>query len=91
MPERGFFLLADISGFTAFLTATELEHGPAVTADLLDTVARALGPGVELEGLLKGIIAAAVGLLIRKQRRAAFDKLAALLREEQHRAPVAAA
>ena len=51
MSDTGFLILADISGFTAFVTATELEHGPAVTADLLDSVARALAPVAEIEGL----------------------------------------
>src|SRR5437016_3802178 len=51
MPDTGFLILADISGFTAFLTATELEHGPAVTADLLDATSRVLQPVVEIEAL----------------------------------------
>ena len=33
-------LLADISGFTAFVTATELEHGPPIIAALLEEVIR---------------------------------------------------
>ena len=36
--ESGFLVLADISGFTAFVTATELEHGAEVTGVLLDGV-----------------------------------------------------
>lgn len=47
----GYMVIADISGFTAFLTATELEHGPAVTADLLDATAGALSKGLDIEGL----------------------------------------
>src|SRR5205809_6357713 len=30
--EDGALVLADISGFTAFVTATELEHGPPIIA-----------------------------------------------------------
>ena len=28
--KHGFLVLADISGFTAFVTETELEHGPPI-------------------------------------------------------------
>jgi hypothetical protein len=34
--RQGFLVLADISGFTAFVTATELEHGPPIIAALLE-------------------------------------------------------
>jgi hypothetical protein len=34
----GVLVLADISGFTAFVTATELEHGPPIIAELLGAV-----------------------------------------------------
>jgi hypothetical protein len=34
--ERGFLVLADISGFTAFVTRTELEHAPLIIAELLE-------------------------------------------------------
>ena len=40
MTDRGFFILADISGFTAFVTTTELEHGPPIVAELLEEVIR---------------------------------------------------
>ena len=42
--ESGFLVLADISGFTAFVTATELEHGAQVTGVLLGDVMEALSP-----------------------------------------------
>jgi D-glycero-alpha-D-manno-heptose-7-phosphate kinase len=35
LTEDGFLVLADISGFTAFVAATELEHGAQVTGALL--------------------------------------------------------
>lgn len=36
--QRGYLLLADISGYTAFLTQTELEHSHEILTDLLETV-----------------------------------------------------
>jgi hypothetical protein len=50
-PESGFLVLADISGFTAFVTATELEHGAEVTGALLDGVMEALSPPLEIQEL----------------------------------------
>ena len=47
--EDGVLVLADISGFTAFVTATELEHGPAVIAELLGEVMRQLSPPLEIQ------------------------------------------
>jgi hypothetical protein len=47
--EDGVLVLADISGFTAFVTATELEHGPAVIAELLGEVMRQLAPPLEIQ------------------------------------------
>ena len=36
--DHGFLILADVSGFTAFVTTTELEHGSDIIAALLDEV-----------------------------------------------------
>ena len=47
--ERGFLVLADISGFTAFVTTTELEHGPPIIAELLETVIERLSPPLEVQ------------------------------------------
>jgi Protein of unknown function (DUF2652) len=47
--DHGFLVLADISGFTAFVTATELEHGPPIIADLLEEVMRHLSPPLEIQ------------------------------------------
>lgn len=47
--EDGVLVLADISGFTAFVTATELEHGPALVAELLGEVMRRLSPPLEIQ------------------------------------------
>jgi len=47
--ENGALVLADISGFTAFVTATELEHGPLIIANLLEKVMRELAPPLEIQ------------------------------------------
>ncbi|HXH82632.1 MAG TPA: DUF2652 domain-containing protein [Candidatus Tectomicrobia bacterium] len=46
--KRGVLVLADISGFTAFVTATELEHGPPIIATLLEEVVARLAPPLEV-------------------------------------------
>jgi hypothetical protein len=47
--EDGLLVLADISGFTAFVTATELEHGPPLIAELLGEVMQRLSPPLEIQ------------------------------------------
>ena len=47
--EDGALVLADISGFTAFVTNTELEHGPQVIAALLEAVMDELSPPLEIQ------------------------------------------
>ena len=42
--DHGFLILADVSGFTAFVTTTELEHGSSIIAALLDEVVEHLSP-----------------------------------------------
>jgi hypothetical protein len=49
--EDGLLVLADISGFTAFVAAAELEHGAEVTATLLETLMRSLSPPLEIQEL----------------------------------------
>lgn len=49
--KHGFLVLADISGFTAFVTATELEHGPPIIAELLEEVIRRISPPLDIEGV----------------------------------------
>jgi hypothetical protein len=51
LTEDGFLVLADISGFTAFVAATELEHGAQVTGRLLETVMGRLSPPLEIQEL----------------------------------------
>ena len=36
--DRGFLVLADISGYTAFLSKAELEHAQEILTDLLETI-----------------------------------------------------
>ena len=42
-------MLADISGFTAFVTRTELEHGPPIIAELLEAVIHRLAPPLQIQ------------------------------------------
>jgi hypothetical protein len=46
--KEGFLVLADISGFTAFVTATAIEHGPPIIAALLEEVIGRVTPPLEL-------------------------------------------
>ncbi len=47
--DHGFLVLADVSGFTAFVTTTELEHGSEIIAALLDEVIGHLSPPLEIQ------------------------------------------
>jgi class 3 adenylate cyclase len=47
--DRGYLILADVSGFTAFVTTTELEHGSEIIAALLDEVVGHLAPPLEIQ------------------------------------------
>ena len=47
--QDGTLVLADISGFTAFVTATELEHAPQIIGTLLEAVMRRLSPPLEIQ------------------------------------------
>jgi len=44
--EHGYLVLADISGYTSFIAATELEHAQEILSDLLETIC------VRIESLL---------------------------------------
>ncbi len=53
MAEQAYFLIADISGYTQFLSGTELEHAQGIIEDLCGVVHRSLVPAlrlVKLEG-----------------------------------------
>ena len=47
--QDGALVLADISGYTAFVTATELEHGSQIIAALLESVMQRLSPPLEIQ------------------------------------------
>jgi class 3 adenylate cyclase len=47
--DRGYLILADVTGFTAFVTTTELEHGSEIIAALLDEVVGHLSPPLEIQ------------------------------------------
>jgi hypothetical protein len=47
-PETGFLVLADLSGYTAYLSRSELEHAPAIAGDLLETIVGRLEPPFRL-------------------------------------------
>ncbi len=49
--QRVCLLLADLSGYTAYLAASEPERAPAMAADLIETVVRQLRPTFRLEKL----------------------------------------
>ena len=47
-PELGFLVLADLTGYTAYLAGSELEHAPVIAGDLLETVVGRLDPPFRL-------------------------------------------
>ena len=46
--EQACFVIADISGYTSFLTSTEIEHAQDIIADFMETVVKALRPPFRL-------------------------------------------
>lgn len=47
-PQTGFLVIADLTGYTAYLTTSELEHAPAIAGDLLETIVGRLEPPFRL-------------------------------------------
>jgi len=47
-PETGFLVIADLTGYTAYLSQSELEHAPAIAGDLLETIVGRLDPPFRL-------------------------------------------
>jgi class 3 adenylate cyclase len=82
--ERGVLVLADISGFTAFVTAVELEHGPQIIGALLEAVMRRLAPPLEIQEV-EGDAVFALGpdgaLLPPAQLLQVFDSAVAAFKE----------
>ena len=50
-PENGFLLVADLTGYTAYLSGAEIEHAPTIAGDLLETVVGRLEPPFRLAKL----------------------------------------
>lgn len=47
-PQNGFLVIADLTGYTAYLSGSEIEHAPAIAGDLLETVVGRLEPPFRL-------------------------------------------
>ncbi|MFL5649851.1 MAG: DUF2652 domain-containing protein [Chloroflexota bacterium] len=47
-PETGFLVVADLTGYTSYLSQSELEHAPMVAGDLLETIVKRLDPPFRL-------------------------------------------
>ncbi|MBI2782088.1 MAG: DUF2652 domain-containing protein [Chloroflexi bacterium] len=50
-PETGYLLIADLTGYTAYLASGEIEHAPTIAGDLLETVVGRLEPPFRLAKL----------------------------------------
>jgi class 3 adenylate cyclase/uncharacterized protein YndB with AHSA1/START domain len=50
-PERVCLLLADLSGYTEYVAASEPEHAPSMAGDLVEAVVKQLRPAFKLEKL----------------------------------------
>ncbi|HXZ18268.1 MAG TPA: DUF2652 domain-containing protein [Roseiarcus sp.] len=85
--ESAFFVIADISGYTGFLAAVELDHAQDIIADLMDTVVRGLRPPFRLakfEGDAAFVYAAAEtvdGSLLQDVIEGAYFKFRRRLRD----------
>jgi uncharacterized protein YndB with AHSA1/START domain len=51
IPEHGYLLIADLTGYTAYLAGSELEHAPAIAGDLIETIIGRLEPPFRLAKL----------------------------------------
>lgn len=49
--ESGFLVIADLTGYTAYLSGSELEHAPVIAGDLLETIVGRLAPPYRLAKL----------------------------------------
>jgi uncharacterized protein YndB with AHSA1/START domain len=47
-PESGYLVIADLTGYTAYLSGSEIEHAPAIAGDLLETIVGRLEPPFRL-------------------------------------------
>jgi hypothetical protein len=46
--ETGYLIIADLTGYTAYLSSSEIEHAPLIAGDLLETVVGRLVPPLRL-------------------------------------------
>ena len=51
LPESGYLVIADLTGYTAYLSSSELEHAPTIAGDLLETIVGRLEPPFRLAKL----------------------------------------
>ena len=51
IPDSGFLLIADLTGYTAYVARGEIEHAPAIAGDLLETIVGRLEPPFRLAKL----------------------------------------
>ena len=51
IPETGLLLVADLTGYTAYLSGSELEHAPVIAGDLIETIVGRLDPPFRLAKL----------------------------------------
>src|SRR5262245_51337759 len=51
MPITGTLLLADLTGYTAYLSGSEIEHAPMIAGDLIETIVGRLEPPFRLSKL----------------------------------------
>lgn len=47
-PETGLLVIADLTGYTAYLSSGEIEHAPTIAGDLLETIVGRLEPPFRL-------------------------------------------
>src|SRR5580765_3949702 len=47
-PETGYLVIADLTGYTEYLSGSEIEHAPAIAGDLLETIVGRLEPPFRL-------------------------------------------
>lgn len=48
IPETGYLIIADLTGYTAYLSRGEIEHAPTIAGDLLETIVGRLEPPFRL-------------------------------------------
>ena len=57
-PQHGYLVLGDLSGFTAFMGGTELEHSHEIVGELLELLVERVSPLLTLASLDGGAVPA---------------------------------